>query len=200
MVTSTDIDFSDSLDLENKPMIRRNNHVGKYSSNSTTNYHKKGRLTGSLTGRPEWIPMIIPKGEIDMEKSILNTLKMKSMVDSAITIARNKYEAWLSDQEKIWSNKSLTNIPCFNSHTEAIIFSGSGRECSMIIDALDKELYSREILPYWEAYEMNTSGLQPDKYYEESLDRTLPIFDTAQMYQIWLMYFNGKYTYGINSI
>lgn len=119
----------------------------------------------------------------------MENYKVKDLIDNAIKASKEKYEKWVHEQELIW-NKDVNHIPCYNTNTEVILFSGTGRECSIIYDELDKELYNRAITLYCDkAFPM------------DDIESIKPTLDNAKMYNIWLIYNTSSgYTYGINQI
>ena len=119
---------------------------------------------------------------------MVESTEIKMLVDAAIKSAQALYDRWYSHQATIWPNfhESYTT-KCYNNHSSAVIFQGTGRECSLLFKAIDEELFKRGIHP-WCSY----LDIDP-------IDRIKPNFVSSDTYIIWVNYAGkGHWTYGID--
>jgi hypothetical protein len=117
------------------------------------------------------------------------------MVDRAMDEARKNYMQWFDSQVELWGDDNFLAFvsTCKGFGFTANVFTGTGEECSKIYKDLDKELYKRGILLWYEA-KFIAVGFGID-----SLTGPSPTFKPDKNYSIWLAYAGkGKWQYGIN--
>lgn len=112
------------------------------------------------------------------------------LVDNAIGQSKALYEMWYEQQKQIWPDlyESIEH-KCYNTHSTVIVYQGTGRECTLLYEAIDEVLYNRGVLPWCNYITGDTTK------------KLKPEFVSGDMYAISVTYSGkGVYTYNIDKV
>ena len=112
------------------------------------------------------------------------------LVDRAIKQSKSLYDEWFEKQKQIWPDLyEAIEHKCYNTHSTVIVYQGTGRECTLLFEAIDEALYNRGVLPWCDYISIY------------NINRIKPEFVSGDMYAISVTYSGkGVYTYNIDKV